>query len=178
MPAHPDHVGGMSFVGSVGYAFSPLLLAQGAVLAGLMANRIFYAGAKLPDFKVELIGLVGMMVFALLGPLLVFSRQLEAAKRAGVREHGILAQRYVREYEDKWLRGGASPDEPLLGSADVQSLADLGNSFDMVKDMRWVPFTMTTVFQLAVTTLLPVLPLMLTMISLEELLDRLLKIVF
>jgi hypothetical protein len=76
------------------------------------------------------------------------------------------------------LRGGASPDEPLLGSADVQSLADLGNSFDMVKEMRWVPFTMTTVFQLAVTTLLPVLPLMLTMISLEELLDRLLKIVF
>jgi hypothetical protein len=143
-----------------------------------MANRIFYAGAKLPDFKVELIGLVAMMVFALLGPLLVFSRQLEAAKRAGVREHGILAQRYVREYEDKWLRGGASPDEPLLGSADVQSLADLGNSFDMVKDMRWVPFTMTTVFQLAVTTLLPVLPLMLTMISLEELLDRLLTIVF
>jgi hypothetical protein len=44
--------------------------------------------------------------------------------------------------------------------------------------MRWAPFTMSTVFQLAVTTLVPVLPLMLTMISLEELLDRLLKIVF
>jgi hypothetical protein len=178
MPAHPDHIGGMSFVGSVGYAFSPLLLAQGAVLAGLIANRIFYAGAKLPDFKVELIGLVTVMVFALLGPLLVFSRQLEAAKRAGVRQHGVLAQRYVREYEGKWLRGGAPPDEPLLGSADIQSLADLGNSFGMVKEMRWVPFTLTTVFQLAVTTLLPVLPLTLTMISLEELLDRLLKIVF
>jgi hypothetical protein len=178
MPAHPDHVGGMSFVGSVGYAFSPLLLAQGTVLAGLMANRIFYAGAKLPEFKVELIGLVSVMVFALLGPLLLFSRQLEAAKRAGVREHGVLAQRYVREYERKWLRGGAPPDEPFLGSADIQSLADLGNSFGMVKEMRWVPFTLTTVFQLAVTTLLPVLPLTLTMISLEELLDRLLKIVF
>ena len=178
MPAHPDHVGGISFLGSVGYAFSPLLLAQGALLAGLMSNRIFYAGAKLPDFKVELIGLVAVMVFALLGPLLVFSRQLEMAKRAGVREHGVLAQRYVREYERKWLRGGVPPDEPLLGSADIQSLADLGNSFGSVKEMRWVPFTMTTVFQLAVTTLLPVLPLTLTMISLEELLDRLLKIVF
>ena len=178
MPAHPDHVGGMSFVGSVGYAFSPVLLAQGAMLAGLMANRIFYGGAKLPDFKVELIGLVAVMVFALLGPLLVFSRQLEASKRAGVREHGVLAQRYVREYDRKWLRGGAPPDEALLGSADIQSLADLGNSFSSVKEMRWVPFTLTTVLQLAVTTLLPVLPLTLTMISLEELLDRLLKIVF
>jgi hypothetical protein len=178
IPAHPDHVGGMSFVGSVGYAFSAFLLAQGSVLAGLMANRIFYGGAKLPDFKVELIGLVSLMLLALLGPLLVFTRQLEAAKRVGVREHGLLAERYVREYDRKWLRGGAPPDEPLLGSADIQSLADLGNSFASVKEMRWIPFTVTTVFQLAVTTLLPVVPLLLTMISLEELLERLLKIVF
>ena len=155
-----------------------MLLAQGAVLAGMMANRIFYAGATLPEFKVELIGLVAVMVFAVLGPLLVFSPQLAAAKRAGLREYGMLAQRYVREFDRKWLRGGAPPDEPLVGSADIQSLADLGNSFEVVKEMRWVPFTMPTVLQLAVTTLLPVLPLMLTMISLEELLERLLKIVF
>ena len=155
-----------------------MLLAQGVVLAGMMANRIFYAGATLPEFKVELIGLVAVMVFAILGPLLVFSPQLAAAKRGGLREYGTLAQRYVREFDHKWLRGGAPPDEPLVGSADIQSLADLGNSFEVVKDMRLVPFTLQTVLQLAVTTLLPVLPLTLTMISLEELLERLLKIVF
>ena len=44
--------------------------------------------------------------------------------------------------------------------------------------MRWVPFTGQTALQLAVATLLPVLPLTLTMISLQELLERLLKIVF
>ena len=44
--------------------------------------------------------------------------------------------------------------------------------------MRLVPFTMQTVVQLAVITLVPVVPLMLTMISLEQLLERLLKIVF
>jgi hypothetical protein len=48
----------MSFVGSVGYAFSAFLLAQGSVLAGLMANRIFYGGAKLPDFKDRLLKIV------------------------------------------------------------------------------------------------------------------------
>lgn len=178
MPTHPDRCGGLGFLASVPHAFSPLLVAQGAVLAGLMANRIFYAGATLPQFKVELIGLVAVLVFVVLGPLLVFSPQLEAAKRAGLREHGVLAQRYVRDYDRKWLRGGAPPDEPLVGSADIQSLADLSNSFEVIKDMRWVPFTMSTVLQLAVTTLVPVLPLMLTMISLEELLERLLKMVF
>jgi hypothetical protein len=178
LPTHPDRCGGLGFLTGIIYAFSPVLTAQGAVLAGMIASRIFYAGAKLPDFKVELIGLVAVMVFAILSPLLVFSQKLEAAKRTGLREHGALAQRYVREYDRKWLRGGAPPDEPLVGSADIQSLADLGNSFEILKDMRWVPFTLPAVLQLAVATLLPVLPLMLTMISLEELLDRLLKLAF
>jgi hypothetical protein len=44
--------------------------------------------------------------------------------------------------------------------------------------MRLAPFNLQTVLQLAVITLLPVLPLTLTMISLEELLERLLKVVF
>lgn len=57
-------------------------------------------------------------------------------------------------------------------------MADLGNSFEVVKDMRWVPFTLPTVLQLAVTTLVPVVPLTLTVISLEELLERLLKLLF
>ena len=177
MPTHPDRSGGMGFLAQVSYAFSPLLLAEGAMLAGVMANWIFYADAKLLDFKLELVGLVAVLVFAVLGPLLVFAPQLAAAKRVGLREFGILAQRYAREFEHKWLRDGATPDEPLIGSADIQSLADLGNSFEMVLGMRWVPFTTKTVLQLVVTTLLPVVPLLLTRISPEELFQRLLKLV-
>ena len=99
------------------------------------------------------------------------------ARRVGLREYGTLAQRYVREFDDKWLRGRAPVDEPLVGSADIQSLADLGNSFEIVRTMRMVPFTKDTVLQLAVVTLLPVVPLLLTMVSLEELLKTLLKVV-
>lgn len=177
VPTHPDRCGGLAFLGLVRLAFAPLLLAQGALLAGLIAGRIFFAGAELPQFKVELIGTVALMVFVILGPLLVFSPQLDAAKGAGQREYGTLAQRYAHEFDRKWLRGGAPEDEPLIGSADIQSLADLGNSFDVVQGMRLAPFTWHTVLQLAATTLLPVLPLTLTMFSLQELLDRLLKVV-
>jgi len=178
MPTHPDRSGGLGFVAGVSNAFVPVLSAQGAVLAGFMANRIFYAGATLPQFKLELIGLVAVMVFAILGPLLVFSPKLAAAKRQGSREYGILAGRYVREFEHKWLRGGAPADEPFMGSADIQSLADLANSFEVIRTMRMVPFSKETVFQLGVVTLVPLLPLTLTMISLEELLKRLLNAVF
>lgn len=177
-PMHPDRAGGIGFLASVSQAFAPVLVAQGALLAGNFANQIFYAGARLPEFKIELIGLVAVMVFAVLGPLLVFSLPLADAKRRGMREYGVLAQRYVREFDDKWVRGGATSDEPFLGSGDIQSLADLGNSYEVVKSMRWVPFTSQTVLQLAATTLAPVVPLALTMISLEELLKRVFQIVF
>ena len=118
------------------------------------------------------------MLFFVLGPLLVFAPRLAAAKRAGLREYGALAKRYTDEFDHKWLRGGAPSGEPLIGSADIQSLADMGNSFEVIKDMRLAPFNLQTVLQLAVFTLLPVLPLTLTMFSLEQLLDRLLKVVF
>jgi hypothetical protein len=46
--------------------------------------------------------------------MLLFSMQLAAAKRVGLREQETLAQRYVQEYDRKWLRGGAPPGEPLI----------------------------------------------------------------
>jgi hypothetical protein len=177
-PMHPDRCGGIGFLGAISYAFAPVLVAQGCLLAGNFANQIFYAGAKLPDFKMEAIGLVAVMVFAVLGPLLVFASPLADARRKGMREYGTLAQRYVREFDEKWVRGGAPPDEPLVGSGDIQSLADLGNSFEVVKSMRLVPFNSRAIVQLAAATLAPVVPLALTMISLEELLARVFKIVF
>ena len=147
-------------------------------MAGTIANRIFFGGAKLPQFKVEIIALVAVMLFAVFGPLLVFIPVLGRAKRAGLREFGSMAQRYVRDFDQKWLRGGAPAEEPLVGSADIQSLADLGNSFEVVRSMKLAPVTKEAVFQLAVLTLLPLLPLTLTMFSLEQLLERLLGIVF
>jgi hypothetical protein len=178
IPTHPDRCGGLGFLAVVSSAFSPLLLAQGALMAGMIADRIFYTGAKLPEFEVDLIGLTALLVLAIIGPLLVFTPKLAAAKRAGLREYGTLAERYVREFDHKWLRGGAPAGEPLLGSADLQSLADLGNSFAVVSDMRYAPFTLQTVVHLAVATLLPAAPLVLTMFSMEELLERLLQTLF
>ncbi len=178
VPTHPDRAGGLGFLAVVSYPFALLLLGQGVMLAGLMANRIFYAGSKLLDFKLELIALVAVMLIVVLGPLLVFTPRLLRTKRAGLSEYGGLAQGYVREFDRKWLRGGAPPAEPLLGSADLQSLADLGNSYEIVKGMRAVVFTRETVLQLAVMVLLPVAPLVLTMIPLGELVDRLLKVLF
>ena len=57
----------------------------------------------------------------------------------GLREYGVLASAYVRQFEEKWLDPRKPPEEPLVGTADLQSLADLAGSYDIVRSMRLVP---------------------------------------
>jgi hypothetical protein len=178
VPTHPDRVGGLGFLSQTVYAFVPLLLAHGALLAGLLGDRIFHLGATLPSFMIEVLVLVIFLMCVVLGPLLVFTPQLAEAKRMGLREYGTLAERYVRDFDTKWLRGGAPADERLIGSGDIQSLADMGNSFEVVRTMHIVPFTKEAILQLAVVTVAPVAPLLLTMMSLEEILKKLFGILF
>jgi hypothetical protein len=106
----------------------------------------------------------------------VFAPRLAQTKRQGLHEYGVLASRYVDGFDQKWLRGGAPLDEQLVGSGDIQSLNDLAGSFEIVNSMRAFPFGKALVLQTAVTILLPVLPLALTMVSLEDILKKLLGI--
>lgn len=178
LPAHPDRVGGLNFLSNAVYAFSVLAVAHGALLAGLLANRILFLGVGLPVYKVEIGIMLIFMLTVVLCPLLLFSPQLAQAKRTGLREYGRLAERYVREFDRKWLRGDAPANEPLVGSADIQSLADLGNSYEIVRSMRLAPITKEAVLRLSAATLLPIAPLLLTMIPLETLLQKLVSLLF
>jgi len=178
VPTHPDKLGGLGFLAGTVSAFVPLAVAHGALVAGQLAARILHLGAKLPEFKSEILVLVIFLSVLVHGPLLAFVAQLARAKRKGQIEYGAFAQRYVREFDVKWLRGGAPADEPLVGSGDIQSLADLGNSLDVVRSMRAVPVTKEAVVQLVAATLIPILPLMLTMMPLEELLRTLFGMLF
>jgi hypothetical protein len=175
VPTHPDRSGGLGFLANTVYAFVPLAVAHGTLLAGLIANRIFYLGAALPEFKIEIAVVAVFLLCVVLGPLLVFAPQLALAKRNGNREYGALAARYVREFDAKWLRSSV-PDERLVGSGDIQSLADLANSFEVVRTMQLAPITRDALLRLIIATLAPLAPLALTMMPLEELLGKLLGI--
>ncbi len=176
VPTHPDRVGGLGFLSQVAYAFTPLAAAHGVMLAGPIANKIFYLGAALPQFKMEIALVIGFLLALVLGPFLVYAPRLAAAKRTGLREYGTLAERYVREFDAKWIRGGETAGEALVGSGDIQSLADLANSFDVVRTMRLVPITKDAFMPLLVGALVPVVPLALTMMSFEDLVKKLVEI--
>lgn len=178
IPTHPDRAGGLAFLGKSSYAFSPILFAQGAVLAGVIASRVLYGGESLWSFKMEAVSLIGFFLVFVLGPLTMFTPQMARAKRKGLAEYGLLANRYVDGFEQKWVVGTAAEGDELLGTGDIQSLADMGNSYAAVKEMRAVPFGLEDITRLAAATAVPLLPLGLTVFSLEELVMRIVKILF
>jgi len=176
-PLHPDRAGGLGFLGTAVSAFIPVLIALTALLSGLIGNQIWHQGAKLPDFKIEIAASMVSLMLIVLVPLAFFFLQMAQAKRVAMLEYGLLANQYVSEFRQKWLHGRETSDKELLGSADIQSLADLGNSYDVVHEMRPLPIAMGLIVRLAIVLALPLLPLTLTMIPLREILDRLIKIV-
>jgi hypothetical protein len=178
VPTHPDRCAGLAFLGKSVYAFGPILFAQGAMLAGVVASRVLYRGESLLSFKLQAGGFVAFFVLAILGPLLMFTPQMARAKRKGLADYALLAQRYVDSFEQKWVGHEVAPSEELLGTGDIQSLADLGNSYAMVREMRPVPFGLEDITRLAAATAAPLVPLLLTIFSPEELIMRILKVVF
>ena len=94
-----------------------------------------------------------------------------------MREYGTLATTYVSDFDQKWIRGGGD-GEAILGATDIQSLADLGSSYKGVDEMRPVPFSLNDTIRLAVAVVAPILPLILTIMPLEELVTRLFKLIF
>lgn len=177
VPTHPDRCAGLSFIGKSSYAYAPVLFAQGTILAGIVADRVLYHGEALHSFKLQIAGFIVFFVAVVLGPLLMFTPRMAQTRRNGLADYGLLAQRYVEGFDQKWIHGSATEAE-LLGTGDIQSLADLGNSYQIVGEMRVVPFGLRDISLLAIATAAPLSPLLLTIFSFEELIMRLARVVF
>jgi hypothetical protein len=173
---HPDRAGGLGFLSGSALPFAPVLVAQAILLGGAIGDRIVYAGAKLPAFKMEIIGAVVFLMLLVLAPLCFFLVQLGRAGRKAKREYGILASHYAEDFYRKWIQGQGAEGERLLGTSDIQSLADLGNAYSLASEMRLVPISRRTIILLATIIALPLLPLTLTMVRLDQIADQLIKL--
>jgi hypothetical protein len=172
IPTHPDLAGGLGVFGVAQMALLPITLSYTAILVGTLTEEIWYAGARVQDYVLPLTGIVaaGALVVAL--PLLRFTVRLFDVRQRGLLEYGALATTYVRAFDDKWLRPGAAPAEPLLGSADVQSLADLASSFGVIKRMRALPLSPIQALAILILPALPAVPLVLFVAPFDELILR------
>lgn len=165
---HPDRAGGLGFLVMSVYAFQLALLAHTVLLSGVIANHIWHSGQTFFDFKFEILSILLFLLFLVLTPLVFFIIPLVRTKRKGLIDYGLVACDYVNHFHSKWMEKNFKlPHESLLGSSDIQALADLSNSFNVPNEMRLLPFSNRTIMELVLLISLPLLPLLLTDIPLS-----------
>ena len=170
---HPDRAGGLGFLGGAHVTLAIFAFAVSCVLSAHVAFQVYFEAVPIESFKTLFVIYLVLMELICLGPLLLFAPLLSRTRRAGLRQYSILADTYNRAFEQKWVAGQTPPDEPLLGSDDIQSLADLGNSFGLIREMKLFPFSQQQILQIAVIASLPGLPLIFLVMPVGELLKLL-----
>ena len=175
-PTHPDHAGGLGFVGETQRFFGVLLFTESIALAGVIANSLVYDKQPLISYGPAIGAYVLIVLTLVLGPLVIFAKALRVTKRRGLHQYGTLATSYTGSFHKKWIQNEVPDREPLLGTADIQSLADLGNSFNIIVEMNALPIGPRTPIHLLIACLLPLAPLVLTVMPLKEILKLLFKL--
>lgn len=156
----PDRSGGLGFLGTVQISFGILGFAQSAFLSSEIANKVMFSGVPLEEFKIYFI-IIPVITIIYLTPLFFFYKVLSALKLNGIMIFGALSHKYSLNFNDKWVKGiDFEEKEPLLGSADIQSLADIGTSFEVVETMRTLPFSLRNTSTMLILIALPLLPLL------------------
>ena len=166
---HPDAAGGLAVLGVAHVDLAPFGFAGCAVLSSSYAEQILYAGVPPAAFAVSFTAAVAGTTLLLTAPLLFFLPKLIDAKQRALLEYGTLAAMYTRAFAAKWLPTDPPPEEPLLGTPDLQSLADLGSSFDLIRQMTIVPIAKSQILLIAASAALPFAPLVLVAFPLDQL---------
>jgi hypothetical protein len=172
IPTHPDRAGGLGILGVAHLTLAPLTFGASAMLVASYCEQLLFGAATVHQFVVPLAGAIICNTALIVVPLLTFTRRLLQVKEDGLLAYDALAHDYVRAFDDKWMHQERLPSEPLLGSADIQSLADLANSFEVVRTMRAIPIAPVQVLWLVLASMAPALPLVLFVIPLDELILR------
>jgi hypothetical protein len=158
---HSDMAAGLGFLSQGQLAFSPIVFAGGAVIAGQVANAIAYGGATLSSMKFPMIGYCVLAIIVLVAPLLVVTPLLFKTKQRALFEYGSLVTVHNQLFDRKWIRKEKSADDVIMGNPDPSSLIDLGSSFTVVRQMGLVPIDKQTLIGLVIAAAAPMIAVVL-----------------
>ncbi len=169
MPTHSDGVGGLGYLEIVHEHFTPLIFAVSAIFAAQFAENFTSGGGSFEAmyYSIPLVLLLAAALF--IGPLCIFGGDLWICRITGMSEYMGMASRYVSAFDTKWVRDENVTGKSQLGTSDLQSLADLTNSLNVVSGMRPIPAGPRLLKNLAGAAILPLLPLLLLKYPLDKL---------
>jgi hypothetical protein len=175
VPTHPDGSGGLGFLALTTVAFAPISFAAAAVIGSTWRHEILHHGVNPMTFKLDAIVLLIIIVFVAFGPLAFFVPRLAALRRQGILEYGTLGQIHSTDFHEKWILHRAGHESDFLTAPESSALADYGSSYEKVQQLQPFPADKGAFIVLAISLVVPMLPVILAVIPLDVVLKSLLE---
>ena len=174
---HPDHHGGVGFLGLSPIAGAPIALTASAAIGSVWRLQILHHGAHLMDYKLQAIVLLVVILLIFMGPLVFFVPRLGRLRQMGILQYGTLAQLHSTYFHQKWILHRVGREEEFLAAPEVSTLTDLAGSYDNIEHMQPFPLDRGAFVALALAVATPLLPVVLAEIPLSQVLKALLSAV-
>lgn len=175
VPTHPDHHGGLGFLGMSPAGLAPTIFVGCAAIGSTWRTEILAHQAHLLSFKIDAMVLLVIVLVIAMGPLVLFVPRLVRLRSYGIFQYGVLGQLQSTEFHQKWVMNRKGHEQDLLAAPEVSTLIDYSGSYDNVEKLLPFPVDLGTLLGLIVATALPVLPVLLAEIPLMRVLKGLLN---
>ncbi|HTZ49950.1 MAG TPA: hypothetical protein VMH20_20355 [Verrucomicrobiae bacterium] len=173
IPTHPDGRGGLGFLGLTPVAFTPIAFAATCVIGATWRHEILAGRATLMGYKFPALILLGLVAVVALGPLAFFVPRLARLRHHGILEYGILGQLHSADFHAKWIDSRVGHEQEFLTAAECSTLADFGQAYEKLKDLRPFPVDQEALIALGLSVVIPMLPVVLAAIPLMVVLKML-----
>lgn len=175
VPTHPDGAGGLGFLESLPFAFSPVVFALSTVLASRWAHDVVYHDVHVAALRMPMIAFLVVALVLFLAPLLPWQRPLAAAKRRAELEYGVLVAEHGRLVRRRWIEHEPVGDAPLLSAPEIGPVADTLALYEAARKMRTLPIGRRSLIAILLPAAIPLLVVLAIEIPVKDLLLGLLK---
>jgi hypothetical protein len=175
-PSHPDKMGGLAIFMEIGTVVMAVIFTGSAVISAEVYYEMAHHLGTLKSFAPLLIAYVILAVLVALGPLLLFAPLLARLRRRALFLYGVLASKHSVRFERKWFVRNP-PEEELMGASEISSLTDLATAYFVAEGIQTMPFGRGTFLTVALAAAIPMIPVVLLEVPLQEILTRLAKFV-
>jgi len=172
---HPDGAGGLGFLGLTLYPFRIPAFAVSTSFAGGVASLVLIRGARVDDFRYEIVAIVLFVVCLFVLPLATFfHRELSRARQKDILSYWKLNGGQLRQFERKWI-ASYSDQADMLSVPDFSEAIDLSSILANAQNMTLQPFQRRAVIRLILAAALPFLPVLALQIPVSDILKAVLK---
>jgi len=175
VPCDPDQSGGLGFLGFSPSAFVPVVIAGARAMGSVLRYQALHTQFSNESLATALVLWVIVVLLVFVGPLTFFAPKLTHLYRVGYVEYGSLAHLHAEQFHEKWVHGRQAHLGELLAAPEMEALIDLASSLDRLRRIRLIPTDRFTLIQVIIAAALPMLPVILTQVSLSELLKMMFR---